>query len=120
MAIIGAHALLYSSQPEEVRQALQDLLGLGHVDAGDGWLIMRLPPAEVGVHPAPAGDAHHELSFLCDDIQATMADLRATGCTFDREPEDHGYGLVTYLVLPGDLKVQLYEPRHPVAIDVSS
>ena len=115
MAIIGTHALLYSSQPEEVRAILQDLLGLGHVDAGGGWLIMKLPPAEVGVHPTEPGDAHHELSFLCDDIVATMAELRAKGLEFDREPEDHRYGLVTYLLLPGDLKVQVYQPHHEVA-----
>jgi hypothetical protein len=118
VAITGAHALLYTSQPEEVRATLRDLLGLGHVDAGDGWLIMKLPPAEVGVHPSAPGDAHHELSFLCDDIEATMAELREKGHTFDREPEDHGYGLVTYLELPGDLKVQVYQPHHPVAAEL--
>jgi len=118
MAITGAHALLYTSQPEEVRELLRDLLGLGHVDAGGGWLIMKLPPAEVGVHPTEPGDGHHELSFLCDDIVATMAELRAKGFEFDREPEDHRYGLVTFLVLPGDLKVQLYQPLHPVAADL--
>jgi hypothetical protein len=118
MAITGTHALLYTSQPEAVRDMLRDLLGLGHVDAGGGWLIMKLPPAEVGVHPAPPGDGHHELSFLCDDVVETMADLRAKGHRFTCEPEDHGYGLVTYLELPGDLKVQLYEPRHPVAAEL--
>jgi hypothetical protein len=116
MAIIGTHGLLYTSAPEEVRTILVDVLGLGHVDAGGGWLIMKLPPAELGVHPAGPGDGHHELSFLCDDLAATMAELRAKGLTFDREPEDHGYGLVTYLELPGDLKVQLYQPQHPTAI----
>ena len=115
MAITGTHALLYSSQPEEVRAILQDLLGLGHVDAGGGWLIMKLPPAEVGVHPTESGDGHHELSFLCDDIEATMAELREKDLEFDREPEDHGYGLVTFLQLPGDLKVQVYQPHHEVA-----
>ncbi len=115
MAITGTHALLYSSQPEEVRAILQDLLGLGHVDAGGGWLIMKLPPAEVGVHPTEPGDGHHELSFLCDDIEATMAELREKGLEFDREPEDHGYGLATFLQLPGDLKVQVYQPHHEVA-----
>ena len=118
MAIIGTHALLYTSEPEQVRAILRDLLGLGHVDAGGGWLIMKAPPAEVGVHPAPPGDGHHELSFLCDDIEATMAELRAKGLEFDREPEDQGFGLVTNLLLPGDLKVLLYQPRHPVAAEL--
>ena len=118
MAIIGTHALLYSSQPEEVREILRDLLGLGHVDAGGGWLIMKAPPAEVGVHPAGPGDGHHEVSFLCDDIVETMAELRAKGLELTHEPEDHGYGLVTYLVLPGDLKVQVYQPHHPVAAEL--
>jgi len=118
MAITGTHALLYTSEPEEVRAILQDLLGLGHVDAGGGWLIMKLPPAEVGVHPAPPGDGHHELSFLCDDLVATMAELREKGHRFDREPQELGYGLITYLELPGDLKVQLYQPHHPVAAEL--
>jgi len=118
MAIIGTHALLYSSQPEKVREILRDLLGLGHIDAGGGWLIMKLPPAEVGVHPTEPGDGHHELSFLCDDIVETMADLRAKGHEFTNEPEDHGYGLVTFLKLPGDLKVQVYQPHHPVATEL--
>jgi hypothetical protein len=115
MAIIGTHALLYSSEPEAVREILRDLLGLGHIDAGGGWLIMKLPPAEVGVHPTEPGDGHHELSFLCDDIVATMAELRAKGLEFTNEPVDHQYGLVTHLVLPGDLKVQVYQPHHEVA-----
>ena len=118
MAITATHALLYTSQPEEVRAILRDLLGLGHVDAGGGWLIMKLPPAEVGVHPSEPGDAHHELSFLCDDIEATMAELRAKGLEFDREPEDQGFGRVTNLLLPGDLKVLLYQPHHPVAAEL--
>ncbi|MET0903805.1 MAG: VOC family protein [Acidimicrobiales bacterium] len=115
MAITGTHALLYTSEPDAVRAILRDLLGLGHVDAGDGWLIMKLPPAEVGVHPTAPGETHHELSFLCDDIGATMAELRAKGLEFDREPEDRRYGLVSFLVLPGDLKVQVYQPHHEVA-----
>ena len=88
------------------------------MDAGGGWLIMKLPPAEVGVHPAPPGDGHHELSFLCDDIAETMTELRAKGHVFTQEPEDHGYGLVTFLELPGDLRVQVYQPHHPVAAEL--
>jgi Glyoxalase/Bleomycin resistance protein/Dioxygenase superfamily len=123
MPIIGAHALLYTPEPEAVRAILRDALELPHVDAGDGWLIFELPPAEVGVHPTGMrpGDSdaerpHHELSFMCDDIAETVADLRSRGVEVRGEPSDHGYGLVVMLALPGGLDVQLYEPRHPTAI----
>lgn len=117
MAIIGAHALLYTPEADAVRNILRDDLGFDHVDAGDGWLIFGLPPAEVGVHPTEEGQAaKHELSLMCDDIEATVEELTAKGLTFAGPIEDHGYGLITYLVLPGDLRVQLYEPRHPTAI----
>ncbi|MFI5041075.1 MAG: VOC family protein [Acidimicrobiales bacterium] len=114
MAIIGTHALLYSSQPEELRAVLRDAFGWDHVDAHDGWLIFKLPPAELGVHPAerPA----HELTFMCDDIRATMAELGAKGVRLQGEPEVREFGLVVTMVLPGDLEVLLYEPRHRTAI----
>ena len=114
MAITGTHALLYTSEPEALRACLRDVFGWEHVDAHDGWLIFALPPAELGIHPAdkPA----HELSFMCDDIAATMAELRAKGIEFKGEPESQGFGLVTTMVLPGDVDVILYQPRHPTAI----
>jgi len=114
MAITGTHALLYSSQPEELRAVLRDAFGWPHVDAHDGWLIFRLPPAEMGIHPAEAPG--QEISFMCDDIGATMAELGARGVAFEGEPADRGFGIVVTMVLPGDLKVLLYEPRHPTAI----
>jgi hypothetical protein len=114
MAIVGTHALLYTSKPEELRATLRDVFGWDHVDAHDGWLIFRLPPAELGVHPADA--PAHELSFMCDDIRATMADLEAKGIRFEGEPEDQGFGVVVTMVLPGELRVLLYEPRHQTAI----
>ena len=123
MPIIGAHALLYTPEAEAVRAILRDVLELDHVDAGDGWLIFELPPAEVGVHPTgmgqgdPAADRpHHELSFMCDDIAETVADLRSRGIEIRGEPTDQGYGIVVTMVLPGGLDVGLYEPRHPTAI----
>jgi catechol 2,3-dioxygenase-like lactoylglutathione lyase family enzyme len=114
MAITGTHALLYTSEPEALRACLRDVFGWKHVDAHDGWLIFALPPAELGVHPAdqPA----HELSFMCDDITATMAELRDKGIVFEGEPESQGFGVVVTMVLPGDVKVLLYQPRHPTVI----
>ena len=122
MGIIGAHVLLYTPEPEALRATLRDVFGWKHVDAGDGWLIFRLPPAELGVHPThgPSDDAagRHEFSIICDDIEATIRELRAKGIEVRGEPTDAGYGITVMLNLPGDVEVQLYEPRHPVAIDV--
>lgn len=114
MGITGTHALLYTSQPEELRAVLRDVFGWSHVDAHDGWLIFRLPPAELGIHPAEAPS--HELTFMCDDITATMAELAAKGIVFDGEPENQGFGIVVTMVLPGDVRVLLYQPRHLTAI----
>jgi catechol 2,3-dioxygenase-like lactoylglutathione lyase family enzyme len=114
MAITGTHAILYTSEPEALRACLRDVFGWPHVDVHDGWLIFALPPAELGVHPAEA--PAHELSFMCDDITATMADLRAQGIEFTGEPEAQGFGVVVTMVLPGAVKVLLYQPRHATAI----
>jgi len=81
MAIGGTHALLYTSEPEKLRAVLREVFGFPYVDAGEGWLIFGLPPAELGIHPAerttPESGMRHQLSFMCDDIHATSADLRA-------------------------------------------
>jgi hypothetical protein len=120
MAIIGAHMLLYSSEPDALRAALRDIFGFDSVDAGGGWLIFALPPAELGVHPADGRNdalgAGHQITFMCDDIPATVADLRKKGIGIDGEPEDHGWGVTVVMSLPGDVKVMMYEPRHPLAI----
>jgi catechol 2,3-dioxygenase-like lactoylglutathione lyase family enzyme len=124
MAIIGAHVLLYTPEAEALRSTFRDVFGFKHVDAGGGWLIFALPPAELGIHPT--GDAsdgaavHHELSFMCDDIESTVRELRAKGIDVQGEPEDHGYGITVMLNLPSGVEVQLYEPRHPVAIRAGS
>ena len=114
MAITGAHVLLYTSEAESLRELLADVFGWSSVDAGGGWLIFGLPSAEVAVHPAdkPA----HELSLMCDDLEATMEDLAARGVAFDGEPHDEGWGVVVTMVLPGDVRMLLYEPRHPTAL----
>ena len=119
MAIIGAHVLLYTPEADALRAIFRDVFRFQHVDAGEGWLIFRLPPSELGVHPAE-GSGHeatmHALSFMCDDIHATVRELRAKGIAVQGEPEDHGYGIVVMVTLPGGVQIQVYEPRHPVAI----
>jgi glyoxalase/bleomycin resistance protein/dioxygenase superfamily protein len=120
MAITGTHMLLYTSEPDALRQTLRDVLQWDHVDAGEGWLIFALPPAELGVHPAEgptdAGGMRHQLSLMCDDIAATVDELRGKGLEVRGEPENQGWGITTTLVLPGGVEVMLYEPRHPTAV----
>jgi hypothetical protein len=119
MAVTGVHTLLYSSEPEALRAVLRDILGWKHVDAGEGWLIFKLPPSEMGVHPTegPTFDSgvRHQITFMCDDIRATAAELAARGITVKGEPKDEGWGITVMLALPGGVDVMLYEPRHPVA-----
>ncbi len=116
MAIIGTHTLIYTSEPEACRAVLRDVFGFEHVDAGGGWLIFGLPPAEMGVHPASEGDASHQISFMCDDLEATMTELSEKGIQFSEPPRDEGFGIITHMTLPGGVDVQLYEPRHSTAI----
>jgi hypothetical protein len=115
VAITGVHGLLYTPEPEQLRATLRDVFGWQHVDAGDGWLIFALPPAELGVHPSE-GETSHQLSLLCDDVAATAEELRAKGVDVRGEPEDKGFGIGVTLVLPGGVEVLLYEPRHETAI----
>ena len=119
MAITGAHVLLYTPEAEKLRATLRDVFGWKYVDAGEGWLIFALPPAELGVHPAEGptweSGVRHQFSLMCDDIHATVKELRGKGIQFDGQPEDEGWGISVMMTLPGGVKVQLYEPRHPVA-----
>ena len=119
MAITGVHTLLYSSEPEKLRAVLRDVFGFKYVDAGGGWLIFGLPPAEMGVHPNEGPNfeagARHLVSFMCDDIHKTVAELRAKGIDIPDEPVDEGYGITVTANLPGGTQVMVYEPRHPVA-----
>ena len=120
MAITGAHVLLYTPEADKLRAVLRDVFKWPHVDAGEGWLIFALPPAEIGVHPAEGptyeSGTRHQLSLMCDDINTTSAELRAKGIDVKGEPVDEGYGITVMLGLPGGVEVMLYEPRHPVAI----
>lgn len=113
--IKGMHAMFYSSQADALRKFLRDKLDLPATDVGDGWLILDAPEADLGVHPTetggpPSGTA--DISFYCDDIERTVGELRARGVRFAQPVEDHGYGLVTYFEVPGDFKVQLYQPKY--------
>jgi predicted enzyme related to lactoylglutathione lyase len=110
--ITGAHSIVYSSDPEGVRAFFRDVLELPSVDAGHGWLIFALPPAEVAAHPTD-GAGHHELYLMCDDIHATVGELRAKGVEFSRPVVEERWGLVTAITLPGGAELGLYEPRHP-------
>ncbi|WP_262287191.1 VOC family protein [Micromonospora sp. MA102] len=113
--ISGAHVIIYSRDPEADRAFFRDTLNYGHVDAGHGWLIFTLPPAELAVHPTEGAPAH-ELYLMCDDLAATMADLAARGVEFTIPVTEERWGLRTALRLPGGSELGLYEPRHPVAI----
>ena len=112
--ITGAHVVLYTPEAEALRAVLRDVMGWSHVDAHAGWLIFALPPAELGVHPADS--ARHELTLMCDDIHATVADLREKGIEIRGEPQAAGFGVQVTMVLPGGVEVMLYEPRHATAI----
>ena len=111
--INGSHVIIYSQDAEADRAFLRDVLDCRHVDAGAGWLIFKLPPAEVAVHPTE-GLSAHELYLMCDDLDATMTDLAGKGATFSVLTEAR-WGRVTKLQLPGGGEVGLYQPRHPRA-----
>jgi catechol 2,3-dioxygenase-like lactoylglutathione lyase family enzyme len=113
--ITGVHAIIFTRDAEADRAFFRDVLELRSVDAGGGWLIFALPPAELAAHPADAGD-RHELYLMCDDIGATMGELEAKGVEFTRAITDAGFGRLTAFRLPGGGELQLYEPRHPTAL----
>jgi catechol 2,3-dioxygenase-like lactoylglutathione lyase family enzyme len=113
--IRGLHAMFYSSEAEALRAFLKDKLGLPATDVGGGWLIFDAPQADLGVHPTEGGEPPSgtaDISFYCDDIEQTVADLGARGVEFTQAIEDHGYGLVTFFKVPGGFKVQLYQPKY--------
>jgi hypothetical protein len=114
--IRGVHTMFYTSQPAELRAFLRDKLRFPFTDVGEGWLIFDLPEADMGCHPAEnEGDKKSgtpDISFYCDDIHITVAELKARGVEFTAPIEDHGYGLVTFFRMPGVDSVQLYEPRY--------
>jgi catechol 2,3-dioxygenase-like lactoylglutathione lyase family enzyme len=115
--INGSHVVLFSRDPEADRAFFAEVLEQPHVDAGGGWLIFGLPPAELAVHPSD-GPSGHELYLMCDDVESTMRELRAKGVEFTQDVSDQGWGLLTRFRLPGGGAVGMYEPRHPRAIDL--
>jgi len=127
--IKAVHALIYSDDPEATRSFMRDVFGwpfVEHPESAPGWLIFKTGPSELGVHPTSGryegGEysypRHHAISLMCDDVEATRADLEAKGATFSDEIQDLGFGLGTTLELPGAGGVLLYEPRHPAAYDL--
>ena len=116
--ISGVHAIIYSKQADAVRAFFRDVIGFPSVDAGRGWLIFALPPAELGIHPSAAA-ASHELYLMCDDLEATIAELAPKGVRTNGTIVDQGWGRVTTLRIAEGVDVGLYQPRHPTALHLS-
>jgi catechol 2,3-dioxygenase-like lactoylglutathione lyase family enzyme len=112
--IFGAHVIVYSKDAAADRAFFRDVLGFSSVDAGHGWLIFALPPAEAAVHPAEK-DTGHELYFMCDDLKAEIASLAAKGVQCS-ELQEARWGFIAMIQLPGGGEVGLYQPKHPLAI----
>lgn len=120
--ISGAHAIVFSPDADALRAFFRDVLGfdsvdaggerLAGIDAGGGWPIFALPPAELAVHPA-AEAGRHELYLMCDDIRATIRELEGRGVEISRPIGEESWGLVTAMRLPDGSELGLYEPRHP-------
>ena len=113
--IRGMNAMFYSSEAEALRAFLRDKLGLKGTDVGGGWLIFAAPEADLGVHPTEGGEPPSgtaAISFYCDDLEATVAELKGRGVEFVQDIEDHGYGFVTHFRAPGGFNVQLYQAKY--------
>ncbi|HTT52683.1 MAG TPA: VOC family protein [Streptosporangiaceae bacterium] len=114
--ITGMHAIMFSPDAERVRAFFADVLRLPSADAGGGWLIFALPPAELAVHPAD-GPPRHELYLMCDDIHATLAELRDAGAEVARDVTDQRWGLLAAIRLPDGTEFPIYQPRHPSPLE---
>ncbi len=125
--ILACHTLIYSDDADATRAFFRDVLGFPCIDAGpddaadagEGWLIFQTGPSELGVHPTDgegySSPRHHAISFIVDDLESTMAELREKGAEFSSGPDDHGYGIVAMVKVPAADDVQLYQPRHETA-----
>jgi predicted enzyme related to lactoylglutathione lyase len=109
--ISAIHAVMYTRDAEAVRAFFRDVLELPKVDAGRGWLIFALPPAELAIHPHE-GEPHHQLYLMCADINATTQKLKNKGVEFTQPVKDAGWGLLTALRLPDGEEIFLYQPKH--------
>ena len=116
--IFGAHVIVYSKDAEADRAFFRDILGFPSVDAGQGWLIFALPPAEAAVHPAENAD-RHELYLMCGDLKAEISSLRQKGIDCS-EVQQARWGSVSKIRLPGGGEVGLYQPKHPTALALKS
>ena len=114
--ITGIHGMFYTDKAKELRAFIRDKLGIPGKDVGDGWLIFDFAEADMGCHPTdheqspPSGT--HNVSFTCDDIEKTVAELRARGVEFSSGIEDRGYGYVIELVMPGGVEIDIYQPKY--------
>ena len=111
--ITGTHAILFAKKAEATRKFFRDVLGMSSVDAGGGWLIFALPPAELGVHPADGAKEFHMLYFTCDDLARTMDDLKKKGVKFKGKVQEQPWGSLIVMKVPGAGEIGLYEPKHP-------
>jgi catechol 2,3-dioxygenase-like lactoylglutathione lyase family enzyme len=127
--ITAVHTLVYSDDAPATRAFLRDVLGWPHVeDVGSmpGWLIFRTGPSEMGVHPTHSEwegkeynyPRHHQISLMCDDVEATRAELEQKGATFQGPIVDHGFGLCAFMEVPGADPIMIYEPKHSTAYDL--
>lgn len=116
--IQGVHTMFYSAQADELRDFLREKLGFPATDIGHGWLIFDLPEADMGVHPSDEKGEHgapngtHDISFYCEDLEATVEELKAKGVEFVTGIQDQGFGLVTRFKMPGPIEAQLYQPYY--------
>jgi hypothetical protein len=108
--IIGAHSIIYSTNPEADRAFLRDMLKFPYVDVGEGWLVFGLPPAEVAVHPSDKNSVH-EFYLMCDDVESLITEMRQHNVNCG-EIEKQSWGLLTHLTLPGGGRLGVYQPRH--------
>ncbi len=114
--ILGVHGMFFSSRPTLTRAFLRDKLGLAATDIGNGWLVFDVPAAQVSVHPREPGKEHapgvHDVSFLCDDLAGTVAELRSRGVRFDDAIQEQSYGFTIHFRMPGGIRAQLWEPKY--------
>lgn len=116
--ITGVHSIIYATDADAARAFLRDVIGLRYVDAHDGWLIFQQPPSELAVHPEADSTGRHELYLMCDNLEATMAELAAKGAQFTAPVREASFGLLTSIQIPGSGQIGLYQPRHPTAYDL--